>query len=95
MYDVKTIEYTKRKPSRKMILRDICKAAERGYGAFDIIWGENALEIVWHPNHVRFYGIGWIKDISGSDIANEMNVLRNFQTVQLQHEKHIYQFHKV
>jgi len=95
MYQIKTIEYTKRKPSRKMIMRDCIKALERGYGALNVMWGENCIEITFNTRNCQYYGTGWIKEISGDSIAEGLNKERAHQTMQLNTEKHIYQFNMV
>lgn len=43
---------------------------------FNITWGENAIDIMWNARNELFYGTGWIKDISGDDIAKELNDIR-------------------
>jgi hypothetical protein len=30
----------------------------------------------YHPSHQQWYGTGWIKEIGGDDIANELNEIR-------------------
>jgi hypothetical protein len=37
----------------------------------DIFWGENWIYIEKSPHN--FYGRGWIKEISGSDIAQQLS----------------------
>lgn len=66
------IEITsKNKPSRALIMRTIGVYLENGHKDLDIRWGENWIEILRGGNH--WFGTGWIKDISGDDIANELN----------------------
>lgn len=65
---------TKRKPSRALIMRTIAVYLEQGHTDLDIRWGENWLEVVKQGN--QWYGAGWIKDISGDDIAKELNSLQ-------------------
>jgi hypothetical protein len=62
---------SKRKPSRALIMRTIGVYLEQGHQDLDIRWGEWWLEIVRGGN--KWFGAGWIKDISGDDIANELN----------------------
>lgn len=63
-----------RKPRRALIMRTIAVYLERGHTDLDIRWGENWLEIV--KQNGQWYGAGWIKDISGDDIAKELNSLQ-------------------
>ena len=65
---------TKRKPSRALIMRTIAVYLEQGHTDLDIRWGENWMEIV--KQNGQWYGAGWIKDISGDDIAKELNSLQ-------------------
>jgi len=66
------IELTsKNKPSRALIMRTIGVYLENGHKDLDIRWGENGIEIV--RGGTRWHGTGWIKDISGDDIAKELN----------------------
>jgi len=76
LYEPIEINYTKRKPSRAVIMRTIAEYLKQGAKSFDIRWGENWIEIDWHPNQERWYGRGWIKEIGGDDIANELNEIR-------------------
>lgn len=62
---------SKRKPSRALIMRTIGVYLEQGHKDLDIRWGENWIEILRGGSH--WFGSGWIKDISGDDIANELN----------------------
>ena len=66
------IELTsKNKPSRALIMRTIGVYLEQGHKELDIRWGEHWIEILRGGN--KWFGAGWIKDISGDDIAKELN----------------------
>jgi hypothetical protein len=65
---------SKRKPSRALIMRTIGVYLEQGHKDLDIRWGENWIEIV--KGGSNWHGHGWIKDISGDDIANELNQMQ-------------------
>ena len=66
------IELTsKNKPSRALIMRTIGVYLEQGHKELDIRWGEHWIEILRGGN--QWFGAGWIKDISGDDIAKELN----------------------
>ena len=67
---------SKNKPSRAMIMRTIAEYIERGHKDLDLRWGENWIEIVKGGDN--WYGAGWIKDIGGSDIADELNSMQRF-----------------
>jgi len=76
LFPVIDIEYNKRKPSKAVIMRTLAEYLKQGGKSFCIMWGENCIELDWHPNHEQWYGRGWIKDIGGSDIADELNAIR-------------------
>jgi hypothetical protein len=63
--------HTGNKPSRKQVLNKVLAAIRSGASRIEVHWGENCLEFdttvgIW-------YGYGWIKNISGQDMANELN----------------------
>jgi len=76
MYEPIEINYNNRKPSRAVIMRTLAEYLKQGAKSFDIRSGENWIEIDWHPNQERWYGRGWIKELSGDSIANELNEIR-------------------
>ena len=76
MYEPIEINYENRKPSRAVIMRTIAEYLKQGAKSFDIRWGENWIEIDWHPNQDQWYGHGWIKELSGDSIATELNEIR-------------------
>jgi hypothetical protein len=55
---------------------------KQGYKAIDISYGENLIELVYHDRHMQWYGYGWIKNISGSDIADGMNTPKQSNTTE-------------
>jgi len=76
LYPVIEIEYKNRKPSKAVVMRTIAEYLKQGAKAFTITWGENWIDLNWHPSHQHWYGEGWIRDISGQDIGNELNAIR-------------------
>jgi hypothetical protein len=62
-----------RKPSKAYIMRTIGVCLENGHKHFELSWGENWLEFI--RAGYQWHGSGWIKDISGDDIARELNQL--------------------
>ena len=76
MYPVIEIEFKNKKPSKAVIMRTLGEYLKQGGKAFTIFWGENYIDLNWHDSHKKWYGEGWIKDISGQDIGNELNVYR-------------------
>jgi hypothetical protein len=75
-YDIITIEYKNRKPSRAVIMRTLAEYLKQGGKAFEIRWGENCIDVYFDPRVDQWFGYGWIKDIGGDSIANELNEIR-------------------
>ena len=73
LFPVIEINYANRKPSKAVIMRTIAEYLKQGCKAFEISWGENVIDINWHPRYKEWFGTGWIKDIGGDDIAKELN----------------------
>jgi hypothetical protein len=76
MYEPISIEFNNRKPSRAVIMRTLAEYLKHGFKSFDLRWGENYIELDWHPSHEQWYGRGWFKEIGGDDIAKELNQYR-------------------
>ena len=72
MYKVNIELTSKRKPSRALIMRVIGEYLKHGITNMELNWGENWLDLEYHGYWI---GSGWIKDIGGDDIANELNQL--------------------
>jgi hypothetical protein len=75
-YPIITINYEKRKPSRAVIMRTLAEYLKQGGKAFEFNWGENSMDVYFDPRDERWHGYGWIKDIGGDDIAQELNQIR-------------------
>lgn len=76
LYPVIDITYPNRKPSRAVIMRTLAEYLKQGGKSFYITWGENCIELDYHPNQEHWYGRGWIKNIGGQDLADELNSIR-------------------
>ena len=76
LHPIININFYKRKPSRAVIMRTIAEYLKQGGKAFTIQWGENWIDLTYHDTYNTWYGEGWIKDISGSDLADELNAIR-------------------
>lgn len=66
-----------RKPSIKQVMSVLNNAIDCGNTYIDIGWGENCITLQRNPTPFNrmgdWFGSGWIKEISGSDIANQLN----------------------
>lgn len=63
---------TKRKPSNAQVLKQINKAINEGNDYIEISWGENMITIQ-RMNNKLWLGSGWIRNISGMDLATKIN----------------------
>ena len=87
MYPVINIEYHKRKPSKAVVMRTLAEYLKQGGKCFSITWGENWIDLDYNPNQEVWYGSGWIKDIGGDDIAQELNEIREQAIKEIQQFK--------
>lgn len=71
LYEIKTIDFPKNKPSKAAVLKAVKAAVKQGYKAITVSWGENSIDLNINPHSSAgdWYGYGWIRDISGDDIA--------------------------
>lgn len=76
LYPVIEIEYRNRKPSKAVVMRTIAEYLKQGAKQFDITWGENYICLRYWEGAKEWNGFGWIKDIGGDDIAQELNAIR-------------------
>ena len=65
-------EFRGRKPSANQVYKMVMHAAKSGHEKIEIMWGENAIEL-WYE-HNNWFGFGWIKDISGNDMAESVEL---------------------
>lgn len=75
-YPIINIEYKNRKPSKAVVMRTLAEYLKQGGKAFEISWGENMIDLYFDPRVELWYGSGWIRDIGGDDIAQELNDIR-------------------
>ena len=73
---IKEIVFDGRKPSYAQVMRAVGEEISKGNTDLDITWGENQIELYFDPRVKQWFGHGWIKDISGSDISDELNNIR-------------------
>jgi len=63
-------EFTGRKPSNAQVLKKINEGISQGAKCIEISWGENMITL---QKFNGWIGSGWIKGISGYDIAYKIN----------------------
>ena len=73
---IKEIVFDGRKPSYAQVMRAVGEDLSKGNTDLEIIWGENHIDLYFDPRVKQWFGSGWIRDIDGSYIANELNEIR-------------------
>lgn len=69
------IHFNGRKPSKQQVLKQVRLLMREGWSHIEVFWGENWIEL--ENIHGYWHGHGWIRDISGQDLANfELNERR-------------------
>lgn len=70
-----------RKPSNAQLLKKINEAINNGEDLIELYWGENAITL--DRSNGSWYGWGWIRNISGADIAVKINSVQHNKTLNL------------
>ena len=66
-------DFTGRKPSIAQVKKQISEGIKQNANMILISWGENRIDIKRSYNGTQWLGSGWIKNISGYDIAKGLN----------------------
>ena len=72
--------FTGRKPSNAQVLKKINEGINQGNDYIEISWGENMLTLekqLINDKREAWIGWGWIRNISGSDIAVKINSVQH------------------
>jgi hypothetical protein len=67
-----TYYFKGRKPQYRTVARLIKQAVELGHEEIHLIYGENWIEM-FRDRQSNWVGEGWIKEISGHNLAQEIN----------------------
>jgi hypothetical protein len=67
------IEFTGRKPSKVQIFAKLKPLLKAGETFIQIQWGENQITLERFGAHGQWVGSGWIKNLSGYDLGQELN----------------------
>ena len=73
-------DFTGRKPSKAQVLKQVNEGIKQNASLIHISWGENRVEVEKFNGWV---GSGWIKAISGYDIAKALNSKQENKTLNL------------
>ena len=64
------IHFKGRKPSKAQVMKHVRGLIKDGWTDIHVNWGENRIEIENINGH--WYGSGWIRNMSGYDLAKEV-----------------------
>ena len=73
---IKEIVFDGRKPSYTQVMKAVNEEISQGNTDITVLWGENWIDLYFDHRVNQWFGSGWIKDISGQDIAEELNEIR-------------------
>jgi hypothetical protein len=62
-----------RKPSIKQVLKQVNEGIRQNARVIEVSWGENMVTLQRIGYNEHWHGSGWIKGISGYDIAIDLN----------------------
>lgn len=75
--------FTGRKPSIKQVLKQVNEGLRQNANLIEVSWGENMVTLQRLNNRSEWHGYGWIKGISGHDIAHDLNRKQTINTLNL------------
>lgn len=81
------------KPTKAALMRTVGKCLEQGAKAINLSWGENWILLEFNEQSEQWYGYGWIKQLSGDDIAQELNAMRKQALADIKASRKFYNDH--
>jgi hypothetical protein len=78
--------FTGRKPSNAQVLKKINEGINRGEDLIELYWGENSITLELSKAELcsgMWHGWGWIRNISGADLAVKINSVQHNKTLNL------------
>ena len=72
-----------RKPSNAQVLKKINEGINEGNNLIEISWGENMITLQKIGYNNLWQGYGWIRNISGADLAVKINSVQTNKTLNL------------
>lgn len=70
---IKEIVFDGRKPSYTQVMKAVNEEISQGNTDITVLWGENWIDLYFDHRVNQWFGTGHIKNISGWDIAIELN----------------------
>jgi hypothetical protein len=74
---IKEVCFDGYKPSYAKVMRAVGVEISKGHTDIALHWGESSIDLYFDHRVKQWFGSGWIKDISGQDIAGELNEIRS------------------
>lgn len=71
------------KPSNAQLLKKINEAINNGEDLIELYWGENSITLDKQRINGIWCGWGWIRNISGADLATKINAKMHNDTLNL------------
>ena len=71
------------KPSNAQLLKKIKEAINKGEDLIELYWGENSITLEKQRINGIWCGWGWIRNISGADLATKINSVQHNKTLNL------------
>lgn len=79
LHKIATIELnSKRPPSHALIMRMAGVYLAAGHKAIDLKWRGQLIELTYDERGRAWHGLGFINDERGTNIADELNEIRQF-----------------
>lgn len=75
-----------RKPSAKQVQKQVAEGIRQNARTIEVSWGENMVTLQRIGNNAQWHGSGWIKGISGYDLAGELNRTQKTATTKFMEE---------
>jgi hypothetical protein len=66
-------DFEGRKPSLAQVMKRVNEGIRQGASLIQVSWGENMITIQRYGHSHNWDGSGWIRGISGYDIARDLN----------------------
>ena len=63
-------------PSLTQVRARAVSAVALGHDTISIQWGENCIDLEYSDCYETWIGQGWIRNISGDDLARELNAMK-------------------
>ena len=73
---IKEVCFDGYKPSYIQVIKAVGVEISKGHTDIVLHWGESSIDLFFDHRVKQWFGSGWIRDIDGSYIAEELNEIR-------------------